>query len=63
MLGRLPSSDEPCWLVAGRELEDPRRASPSLACLAARPRPQASEASFLAFMPSARMPKGTSQRA
>ena len=29
MLGRLPSSDEPCWLVAGRELEDPRRASPS----------------------------------
>ena len=22
MLGRLPSSDEPCWLVAGRELEE-----------------------------------------
>ena len=27
MLGRLPSSDEPCWLVAGREREDPRGAS------------------------------------
>ena len=25
MLGRLPSSDEPCWLVTGRELEDPAR--------------------------------------
>ena len=52
MLGRLPSSDEPCWLVAGRELEDPRGASPSLACPPARPRPQARKASFLASMPA-----------
>ena len=63
MLGRLPSSDEPCWLVAGRELEDPRRASPSLAGPPARPRPQASKASLLASLPSASMPKDTSQRA
>ena len=63
MLGRLPSSDEPCWLVAGRELEDPRRASPSLACPPARPRPQTWKISFLASLASAHMPKGTSQRA
>ena len=29
MLGRLPSSDEPCWLLAGGELEDPLGASPT----------------------------------
>ena len=29
MLDRLPSSAEPCWLTAGGELEDPRRASPA----------------------------------
>ena len=63
ILSRLPSSDEPCWLVAGCELEDPRRASPSLACLPARPRPQAWKPSILASMASAHMPKGTSQRA
>ena len=44
-------------------LEDPRGASPSLACPPARPRPQARKASFLASMPSAHMPKDTSQRA
>ena len=60
---RRATTDEPCWLVAGRELEDPRGASPSLACPPARPRPQARKASFLASMPSAHMPKDTSQRA
>ena len=60
---RLPSSDELCWLAAGGELEDPRRASPSLAGPPTRPRPQASKASLLASLPSASMPKDTSQRA
>ena len=49
--------------AAARELEDPRGASPSLACPPARPRSQARKASFLASMPSAHMPKDTSQRA
>jgi len=29
MLGRLPSSDEPCWLLAGGELEDPSELRPA----------------------------------
>ena len=40
ILSRLPSSDEPCWLLAGGELEDPLGASPSPASPPARPRPQ-----------------------
>ena len=63
ILSRLPSSDEPCWLVAGCELEDPRRASPSLACPPARPRPQAWKPSIMASLASAHTPKDTSQRA
>ena len=63
MLGRLPSSDEPCWLVVGSELEDPLGASPSLTCPPVRPRPQTWKTSFLASTPSAHMPKDTSQRA
>ena len=59
---RRATSHGPCWLAAGGELEDPRRASLSLAGPPARPRPQARKASFLAFLPSANMPKDTSQR-
>ena len=64
ILSRLPSSDEPCCLIAGCELEDPRRASPSLARPPARPRPQAWKPSILASLASAHthMPN-TSQRA
>ena len=44
---RLPSSDEPCWLVAGREVEGPRRASSSRRARSrARGRRQARPASW-----------------
>ena len=52
MLGRLPSSDEPCWLVAGDEVEEPIGASQRLPTTAVRPRAQGWKASFLAFLAS-----------
>ena len=64
MLGRLPSSDEPCWLVAGRELEDPRGASRAKAGVPARtPTAVGKEGELPGVYASAHMPKDTSQRA
>ncbi|EOD05022.1 hypothetical protein EMIHUDRAFT_220510 [Emiliania huxleyi CCMP1516] len=48
----LPSSDEPCWLVAGDEVEEPIGASQRLPTTAVRPRAQGWKASFLAFLAS-----------
>ena len=52
ILSRLPSSDEPCWLVAGDEVEEPIGASQRLPTTAVRPRAQGWKASFLAFLAS-----------
>ena len=52
ILGRLPSSDEPCWLIAGDEVEEPIGAPQRLPTTAVRPRAQGWKASFLAFLAS-----------
>ena len=52
ILSRLPSSDEPCWLVASDEVEEPIGASQRLPTTAVRPRAQGWKASFLAFLAS-----------